>query len=280
MKRMIDLQITSRCNLNCKFCDGAPKDIADTPFSDVRKVIDKLKKSNVKRIVITGGEPLLYNEIDNLIEYIKNMDIEIYLSTNGYFLEKHIDTIINNVSCIGLPLDASSPKICELMTRKENQISTTLKAIEIIKSKKPNIVVKVGTVVSKINIDEIDKIYNLLISLKYKPDVWRLYEFSPLGIGEKNRQKFEISTSQFISSTQKYLNSTEMSVSRLSNESSNDAYIFLHPNMDVVLLTNDKYKKVGNILKMSDMDVEKLFCDEQLTLKNQQENRQWLEREN
>ena len=61
------------------------------------------------------------------------------------------------------------------MTRELDQIETTIGAIEKIKSKNPNIKIKIGTVVSKKNIDDLKNIKQILENCKYKPNVWRLY---------------------------------------------------------------------------------------------------------
>ena len=278
MIRMLDMQITSKCNLNCEFCCGTPKGIPEVTFDNIKAVIKKLKEVNVSRIVLTGGEPLLYSHIDELIEYIKSLGIEIYLSTNGYFLRNHIEVIAKNVSCVGLPLDSYIPENCEIMTRKKSQVETTIDSINLLKCSNNTIKIKIGTVVSKLNILDLDGIYNLLTTLKNKPDVWRLYEFSPLGEGLLNREKFEITPELFLNSTEKYLHSTEINVSRLTNKDSNDAYIFLHPNMDIILLTNDKYQNVGNAIKFSSSQLDELFNKENKTLKNQEQNRKWLEK--
>ena len=105
-----------------------------------------------------------------------------------------------------------------------------------------------------------------------------MYEFSPLGLGLVNRQEFEITTKQFIEKTNQVMQSSVVDISTLTNEDSNDAYIFLHPNLDIILLTNDEYIKVGNAVEFSENDFENLFTSENKTLQNQDKNRKWLEK--
>lgn len=280
MIRMLDLQIIGKCNLKCRFCCGAPKNVLERPFRDVQKVIDKLKAVNVERIVLTGGEPLIYKDIDKIIKYIYDCGIEIYLSTNAYFLDTHFETIIKYVSCVGVPLDGSNSSVCSAMTRNDDQLVVTMSAINKIKSVNPKIKIKVGTVVSKINIDDLQNIKDVLCNNDYIPDVWRLYEFSPLGEGKTNREQFEITTRDFISVTTKLkADKSPILISTLTNEDSNDAYIFIHPNMDVILLTNDEYVKVGNATDMSVAELEELFQNQSTTLKHQENNRKWLKKE-
>ena len=85
-------------------------------------------------------------------------------------------------------------------------------------------------------------------------------------------------TKEFIEKTNQVMQSSVLDISTLTNEASNDAYIFLHPNMDIILLTNDEYIKVGNACEFSEDDFENLFTSESKTLLNQDKNRKWLEK--
>lgn len=274
---IIDFQVTKRCNLNCQFCCGADKNKNDVDTDVIKKVIDKLTLAGVDRIVLTGGEPLIRNDIDEIIKYIRNKKINIYLSTNGYFLEQHLDTIVKNVDCIGLPLDGYYSNTSVQMTRKYNQKVITLNSIELIKKMNPNIIVKVGTVVSKINIAELHMLGNLLFnSESISPDVWRLYQFTPLGVGKINSEKFEISDSEFLK-TVEYLKRkfAGYNIGSLSNDESNDTYVFIAPNMDIVCLTNNDYITVGNVIEMEHSEIKLLKKELKKTLNNAKMNRKW-----
>ena len=77
----VDWQITSNCNRMCPYCFG-PSGVADLPISESKHVVDILEKLGAKQIGITGGEPLLYPHIAELIEYIfaKGMSVVFILS--------------------------------------------------------------------------------------------------------------------------------------------------------------------------------------------------------
>lgn len=77
----VDWQITSRCNRSCGYCYGPSKG-DDLPLENLKMIVDILISQGVRQIGITGGEPLLYPKIEELIGYIKSHGISIYLSTN------------------------------------------------------------------------------------------------------------------------------------------------------------------------------------------------------
>ena len=274
---IVDFQVTKNCNLNCQFCCGADKSKKDVNIDTIESVINKLALAGVDRIVLTGGEPLIRNDIDKIIKYIKERNINIYLSTNGYFLMDHLKVIDKNIDCIGLPLDGYYENTNAKMTRKNNQKKITLESIKMIKQSNPNIIVKVGTVVSKINIEELEQIGNLLFKSKnMSPDVWRLYQFTPLGVGKNNYKKFEIMDEKFYEVVKKLKNKfSNYNIGSLSNEESNDTYVFIAPNMDVVCLTNDNYVTLGNACEMNVDDIKMLKKNLNKTLISAKKNRSW-----
>ena len=99
---VIDWRITSQCNNNCKFCYGN-KDIIST--QEVDKIIDFIKFSNCEAVCITGGEPLLDNNVYYIIEKLHKIGVAIYLSTNGTEFLANRKLIEPYISKLSLPLD-------------------------------------------------------------------------------------------------------------------------------------------------------------------------------
>ena len=80
---------TGGCNFRCPFCHNAPLVLPDRLTEDTseREVLDFLKKRQgiLEGVAITGGEPLLHDDIDSFLEKIKNLGYKIKLDTNGSF---------------------------------------------------------------------------------------------------------------------------------------------------------------------------------------------------
>jgi len=78
------------CNLRCKYCDTVYS--YETKFSlSVNDILKKIEKYNpIKLIEITGGEPLLQNEVFNLFHILKENDYKILLETNGSINLKNV----------------------------------------------------------------------------------------------------------------------------------------------------------------------------------------------
>ena len=85
----VAVMLKNRCNLSCKHCCASQimseKDIS---FDIVRKVVEL----NPHQICITGGEPLLYKNIEEVLKFIKkHYNGKLLLATNGLLVNKYID---------------------------------------------------------------------------------------------------------------------------------------------------------------------------------------------
>lgn len=71
------------CDVGCSWCDTKFAWDPDIhTMTHIDSILEGLKSSNADSVVVTGGEPLLYN-LDPLCEALKEMDIKTYLETSG-----------------------------------------------------------------------------------------------------------------------------------------------------------------------------------------------------
>lgn len=81
-----------RCNLRCPFCHNmelveSPEHFPEFSIDDIITFL-KSRKGKLDGVAITGGEPLMNDDIEDLIIPIKNEGFPIKLDTNGFFPEK------------------------------------------------------------------------------------------------------------------------------------------------------------------------------------------------
>ena len=73
------------CDVGCHWCDVKESwDASLHPLTPVEKIVDTVNSFPAKAVVITGGEPLMYN-LDVLCELFKEKGIEIFLETSGAY---------------------------------------------------------------------------------------------------------------------------------------------------------------------------------------------------
>ena len=72
------------CNLRCSYCDTTYSfDVASASQMTVEEIIEKVEELGCKTITITGGEPLLQGEMNNLIRKLLDHNYHINVETNG-----------------------------------------------------------------------------------------------------------------------------------------------------------------------------------------------------
>ncbi len=89
----VGLQLTNKCNLDCKFCyfrDDARHDGALLSTSEIFTVIDDLKKMNISVLALTGGEPLLREDHVDILRHCTKRRILTGIATNGTLLTREL----------------------------------------------------------------------------------------------------------------------------------------------------------------------------------------------
>ncbi|MCT4509360.1 MAG: radical SAM protein [Tepidibacter sp.] len=105
--------ITNVCNFKCKHCYSSAtptKDKEELTLEEIKKVVDDLATINVPVILLSGGEPLMRDNIFEIIEYIKSKGINVSLSTNGSLITKDVARRLKNlgIGYVGISLDGTS----------------------------------------------------------------------------------------------------------------------------------------------------------------------------
>ena len=75
-----------RCNLSCTYCNEFDDFSKPVPIEEMCKRIDRLGAMGTSIVTISGGEPLLHPELDDVIRRIRKNGIIAGLITNGYLL--------------------------------------------------------------------------------------------------------------------------------------------------------------------------------------------------
>jgi MoaA/NifB/PqqE/SkfB family radical SAM enzyme len=75
-----------RCNLSCAYCNEYDKVSAPVPTEEMLRRIDLLARLGTQIITVSGGEPLLHPDLDEVIRAIRSHDVIATIITNGYLL--------------------------------------------------------------------------------------------------------------------------------------------------------------------------------------------------
>ncbi len=75
-----------RCNLSCEYCNEYDDFSKPVPLDTMKRRIDHLARLGTSIVTISGGEPLLHPELDEIIAHMREYPILAGLITNGYLL--------------------------------------------------------------------------------------------------------------------------------------------------------------------------------------------------
>jgi len=171
--REVSLELTTECNLNCEFCFN--KTIYNRRHSlsqeQAISVINQAKELGVGRIRFTGGEPVLHNGLEELVNHANKLGMKVWLNTNGFASEKYTGRLLKGVNSLLIPLHGI--EIDSEITGKADSLKNKLRTIRRIK-KTVSIQLRIGTAILSKNLNEIESIYNLTKSLGVEWELYRL----------------------------------------------------------------------------------------------------------
>ena len=182
------ISVTEKCNLKCIYCideNSTLNSCNNETLSDdeICKIVKECASLGIKKIRITGGEPLVRKNIENLIYRLKSINgiEEIYITTNGVLLKDKIEVLKKNgLTGVNISLDSLAEERFKKLT-KFNKLSDVLFSID--KALDLGLKVKINTVIiDDINKDEIIDFVNLT---KYKNLDIRFIELMPIGAAKK-----------------------------------------------------------------------------------------------
>lgn len=179
------ISVTDKCNFKCIYC-FTHKNWKWLPheeilrFEEIEKIVRVAAKLGVKRIRLTGGEPLLRKNIEFLVKKLSQIPgiEDLSLTTNGFFLESLGEKLKEaGLKRINISLDTLNREKFEKLTGV-SAFEKVLKSIDIALELGFN-PVKINTVVIKgFNDEEILELAKLTLE---KPVEVRFIEFMPIG---------------------------------------------------------------------------------------------------
>jgi len=194
----IRISVTDLCNLRCKYCmpeKGVEKKqhFEIISFEEIENIIRAGVSLGIKKVRLTGGEPLVRKGIVSLVEKIRSVsqDIDIAMTTNAVLLSKYAGELKEaGLNRVNISLDTLKKDKYKDITRG-GDISEVFKGIEAAK-KNGLFPIKMNVVLIRgFNSDEIDDFVDMTI----KEDIEiRFIELMPFG-----QNAYEYSENKYIS---------------------------------------------------------------------------------
>jgi MoaA/NifB/PqqE/SkfB family radical SAM enzyme len=191
----IQIQVSNRCNLKCRFCCRNFEKIEDDKISDKRllEIVDEAAKLHVGRIALNGraGEPMTRREVlVKMMKKIKKHGMWGDLITNGtLFTDSDIESIVKmGWDNIVFSLDAPDPQTHNYIRGREQVFERVKRTIDVInfwkekmRTEKPDL--NFLMVLTRLTCDKIDK----MVSLAHQNKISSV-EVRPMVVHNKGRE--------------------------------------------------------------------------------------------
>ncbi|MBP1625984.1 MAG: radical protein [Holophagaceae bacterium] len=189
---ILQFQYDYTCNFRCQHCcitrlqeKGQDRKLRSFGIPEVRELARQADELGLAQVVITGGEPLVFPDFDQIVEALDPSRFYITSDTNGWFLDearaKHLKAI--GVDKIQLSLDSLNAEEHDAFRRKPGSHARALRAIDAAQAAGLNLII--ATVVTKQRIRSEEFIEFLEFGKARKVPIFVTYA-KPVGAWEGN----------------------------------------------------------------------------------------------
>ena len=190
----LHIDVTTRCPLKCPQCYKLYGNEVDLPIEALKVLVDEARQIGVFQIAIGGGEPLLYEKLEEGIDYITTQGLACTLTTSGYkmdltVVEKLINAGLNHLQ---ISLNGSSEAINQL---SRDGYGYAIEAMKALKKYGNNVSWGINWVARKDNIHDLESLLSLIHFygagniniLRYKPTMGEDYD--EIALEEKDYER-------------------------------------------------------------------------------------------
>ena len=180
-------ELTNQCNFNCIWC-YANSALKGQYMSKekIKRIIQILSNAGVIQITFSGGEPLLYPHLKEVMKIAKDYEMIIHMNTNGYFLTKKLAKELYDLGLtqVQINIDSLDPRKHDQIRGKRGSFDKAVKALK--NAKAVGLTCASQTVLTKQNENEIIDIFKFTRSIGIQR--CRVWDMMPTGhaIGKLN----------------------------------------------------------------------------------------------
>lgn len=165
----IYFHVTNRCNLNCEYCyqkENLTTESDNLKTEDIFKIIDKFDRFKIQKIVFTGGECTLRNDLIDILRYCMNKGIHTEIITNGVNLYNNVYSfdLLESVDKLTISLDSFNDNHNLRKGLNINKLREYLISIPVKYSEK----ISINTVISDKNLDDYEEILEFCKTYNFK----------------------------------------------------------------------------------------------------------------
>ncbi len=166
--RLIAWEITRSCHLNCRHCRAAARFGPyenELTTEEIFKTMDSIASFVKPIIILTGGEPMMRTDLNDIIRYGDKLGLRMVMSPCGKLLteERARDLMDAGIKRISISIDGKTPESHDDFRGVKGAFKDAMKGIEA--AKKAGLEFQINTTITKYNIHELKDILDLAIQI-------------------------------------------------------------------------------------------------------------------
>jgi len=165
---MVAWEITRRCNLSCIHCRAAARDEpyeGELSTEECFAVVDQIAAFARPVIILTGGEPLLRDDVLDIAAYGTRKGLRMVMAPNGTLVDAQMARRIKRAGImrISLSLDGATAATHDAFRQVEGAFDAVMKAARV--AKETGLEFQINTTVTSRNVDEVGAIMNVAVEI-------------------------------------------------------------------------------------------------------------------
>ncbi|MDJ0912925.1 MAG: heme b synthase [Desulfobacterales bacterium] len=166
--RLVAWEITRNCNLSCIHCRASATRGPYTGELETQRclqLLDQIAEVGNPIVILTGGEPLLRDDIFNIARYGTDKGLRMVMAPNGTLINAEMAQKLAGagIKRISISLDGATPESHDEFRCVQGAFEGAIQGIT--HAKEAGIEFQINTTITKTNLKEIPKIQNLAVSL-------------------------------------------------------------------------------------------------------------------
>ena len=188
----LGILLTKLCNFQCSYCFSKCNNHLGKEELAIEKfelIIKQLKARGVKYVILSGGEPLLYRNIYQVIEKLIYNSFEISLCTNAYYASDEVCKKLHKLGLrkVTISLDAIDKESFEDITNRSNTYDFVIKGISNFVNN--DFMVTINTVVNNTDFKYFEKIISFSEQLGVTEVCFTIPVCKPVNINRISKEK-------------------------------------------------------------------------------------------
>jgi radical SAM protein with 4Fe4S-binding SPASM domain len=164
----MEMEFNKNCNFRCLYCYASDNTVHRNELSkhEFLDLINQARELGARKIIVLGGEPMLYPPIVEMLQYIRGLDMDVELFTNGTNITREMAQTLFNIGVrVVLKMNTFEQKIQDMLSGRKGayaQIHEAFNNLRLAGYPSADRFMGISTVICQQNIDELPKMWEWL----------------------------------------------------------------------------------------------------------------------